>query len=420
MQTLDVTLLALLPALLLCSAFFSGSETALFGMSETERMRLRRRGTFAARAVESLLRDPQMLLITVLLGNMAVNVFYFVISSVLMMRAEAGMLGSAAVALATLLAIVLLGEVLPKMAANAQRERYASLAGPILLTVHNVIAPLRAALARVVVNPLSRLTAPQKAPPLLTAEELQTLLELSSRQGVIDPEEQRVLRDVFSLGRMRVRDVMTPRVRMAAVPADAGPDDVRRLASETRHRRLPVYRGDLDHIIGMLDVKRYLVRVEGGGVSLRRAMRRARFVPQIATLDQLLEHFRTTHTSTAIVVDEFGGTAGIVAIEDVVERLVGDIAGAEREEIRAPRQIGPQQWELDGELSVHDWAEAFGQRLISPRVSTLGGLIVERLGRAPQVGDGVIVGNVMLKVTEVEGARVATAAVTLLTEGARP
>lgn len=406
-------MLAMLPVLLVLSGFFSGSETALFSMTQTEQLHLRRRGTLAGRAVASLLADQRMLLITVLLGNMIVNVMYFVLSSVLMMRLDTGIVGGILLAGGTLLGIVLLGEVLPKMLANARRVTFASFTAPILLTLHNIITPLRLVLDTIIVTPLSRLTAPSHAPPQLDEDELSALLEISSKQGVIDIDEQRVLRDVFALGRLHVRDVMTPRVRVQAIRVSAMRQDVIEMIRETGLTRLPVYANDLDHIVGVLHVKEYLLDPRGDKLSIRRAMNRARFVPQVAKLDQLLDIFRKTKSKFAIVVDEYGGTAGVVALEDVVERLVGDIAADEEHDVQPTRLVGPNTWQVDGDMSVYDWAEAFGQDLVSPRVATVGGLIVDRLGRAPVVGDAVSLGNVRLEVTDVERSRVLAAIVTL-------
>lgn len=412
-EAVDIPLLLLLPVLLVLSGFFSGSETALFSMTETERMHLRRRGTLASRAIESLLAEPRMLLITVLAGNMTVNVFYFVISSVLTMRADAGVIGAAILAVMSLLGIVLLGEILPKMLANVRRETFASVVSPILFTVHRAIAPVRIVLDTLVVMPLSRLTAAKETPPLLDEEELGALLEISGKQGVIDVDEQRVLRDVLTMGRLRVRDVMTPRVRVVAIPVSTTRAEVIELVREKRLTKLPVYRVDLDRIVGVLHVKSFLMAPESERTTVARMMKRPRFVPQHATLDQLLDHFRKTHTQSAIVVDEYGGTAGVVALEDVVERLLGDIASGDEGETRPPERIDSHRWRVDGNMSVHDWAEHFGHRIISPRVASLGGLIIERLGRAPEVGDEVTIGNIRLEVEAVDRARVETAIVTL-------
>ncbi|MHC4306271.1 MAG: hemolysin family protein [Planctomycetota bacterium] len=411
--TVDIPMLALLPVLLLASGFFSGSETALFGLTENQRMLIRRQQTLSGRAIEALLADQRMLLITVLLGNMTINVLYFVTSSVLLMRAEAGLVGGLLLAAAFLLLIILLGEVLPKLAANARQPAFAAVTSPPLLALHKLIGPLRITLDRLVVAPLSRLTSPVEAPPRLDESELAALLDVSTREGVIDYEEQQILQDVIALSQRKVRDVMTPRVRIEAVQATASRSEVMALARETRLTTVPAYRDDLDHIVGLLHVKRYLLDPRKGEAQLTDHLTAARFVPEVATLDQLLDHFRGTQTHLAIVVDEFGGTAGIVAIEDVVEELVGDIATEPgRQEVR-PDPIGPNQWRVGGDASVHEWAGSFGSRLIPPRISTLGGLITSRLGRAPLVGDSVELGNVRLDVEQVDRSRVVKVIVTL-------
>lgn len=415
-SAIDIPMLTLLPVLLLLSGFFSGSETALFALTETERMALRRRESFAARAVQALLANPRLLLITVLLGNMTVNVLYFVISSVLVMNSELGVWGRFALAGLFLVSIVLLGEVMPKLVANARRATFGALVAPPLLALHQLIGPLRRGLDKLVVTPLSRLTAPPEAPPRLDHDELAALLELSGHTGVIDAEEQRLLQDVLNLGRLKVRHVMTPRVRIAAVPVTGTRENVLELVRQTRLTRLPVYDGDLDNIIGLLHVKSYLLDRQAQTSSIRDRVEPVRFVPEMASLDQLLNHFRSTQTPLAMVVDEFGGTAGIVAIEDVVEELVGDISAGGEEPQAQPQLIGRNRWRVGGDLSVHEWAAAFGQQLISPRVATLSGLIVAHLGRPPDVGDTVQLGNVRLEVEQVDHARVATAIVTLLDE----
>jgi putative hemolysin len=411
----DIPLLALLPALLLASGFFSGSETALFGLAENERILIRRQGTLSGRAIEVLLADQRMLLITVLLGNMTANVLYFVTSSILLMRAEVGLVPALLLAAASLLLIVLLGEVVPKLLANAHRTAFAAVTSPPLLALHGLIGPLRIGLNTLVVAPLSRLTSPTDAPPRLDEVELAALLDVSTREGVIDHEEQRILQDVIALSQRKVRDVMTPRVRIAAVPVTASRGEVAALARETRLTKFPVYRDDLDHIVGLLHVKRYLVDSRGADAPLTGHMSPAPFVPEVATLDQLLNHFRGTRTQLAVVVDEFGGTAGIVALEDAVEELVGDIATEQRREEVRPEPIGPNRWRVGGDASVHEWAGAFGRRLVPPRVSTLGGLITARLGRAPEAGDSVELGNVRVDVERVDRSRVVTAIVTLTT-----
>lgn len=328
----EYVLLAIIAPLLAASAFFSGSETALFGLSESEKFQLRRRKTIGSRAVDALLQNPRLLLITILGGNMTVNVFYFVISSVLIMHAQAGVTASILMAAAVFVLIVLFGEVLPKLAANAHRASVALACAPPLLALHRATTPIRLAVDRAIVTPLSQLTAPTAAPPRLDAEELAALLDVTRDQGVIDVDEQRLMRDVIDMGQRKVRDIMTPRVRMPAVCIDLTRDKIVSLLRRERKPLVPVYDVNLDHIIGVLDAMAMLREdiaaanapgnaKRGVGRLSRSALLKPVFVPEITTVDRLLQHLRARRTRAAIVVDEYGGTSGFVTLADVIDEI---------------------------------------------------------------------------------------------------
>jgi len=413
MSPVQASLILALPLLLLASAFFSGSETALFSLAEHERMAMRRRGGIGAYAAAALLRRPRMLLITVLLGNMTVNVLYFVISSVLTLRA-AGPAAQAAFSLGPLVALILFGEVAPKMLASARREVWCAVASPPLLALHRVIAPLRRVIDAAIIAPLARLFQSSTAPEEMTTEELDTLLTLSAHQGVLQIDEARLLEDVVELGDLHVRDVMTPRVDVRWLPADAGWDDVRALVEETGLRTIPICERSLDEgVLGMLPVKQFFAKATpGAGSTVRGFIEPALFVPEQATLDRLLEVLRTRRRLIAVVVDEYGGVAGVASIGDIVERLLEGLHAAEPEgaEERAAPHIeaaGPGRWRVPGRLSVHDWADAFGAP-VAGRVATVAGLVLARLGRPAKPGDAVTVGRLRLEVEQVRGAAIET------------
>ncbi len=415
-EAADFPMFIFLPVLLVLSGFFSGSETALFGLTESQRMTLRKGGTRAGRAVEALLSDQRMLLITILLGNTTVNVLYFVTGSVLMMRSTYGPLGEAAAAGCFLLLMILAGEIGPKIVANTRRAHFAAATATPLLALHRIITPIRIILGDGVIAPLGRLAAPSTPPGQLDDDELKALLETSRGEGVIDPEEQRILGDVLEMRRLRVRDVMTPRVRMTALAADAGREDVIAAVKDSRLTQIPIYEGDIDHIIGILHVKRYLPNSDDIPVTDEQVLTDASFVPDVATLDRLLGHFRRAHSKSAIVVDEYGQTEGIVSVEDVVEELVGDIVGADEQPAAPARLIGLGKWRIGGDTSVYDWLEAFGIEIEPPKVATLGGLVVERLGHAPQPGDAVEIEGLRLEVETVARRAVVSVIVRMLGE----
>lgn len=409
----ELVLLGALLPLLAASAFFSSSETALFGMSESERLGLRRSGSLAGRAVDALMADPRMLLVTLLLGNTTVNTLYFVTSSVLVVRMQGGAAIEAATAAGSLLGLILFGEILPKLAGETRRIVVASLVAPPMLVLHRLVGPLRRAIAAGVIEPLARLTAPRAAPPRLSEAELAALIDISAKQGVLESHEQELLLEVVRLQRLRVRDVQVPRVRMAALPIDADERAVRATVSSARLSRLPVYRGDLDHIEGILPAKRYLL-AEGARRSIARHLEPATFVPEIASVEALLVRFRETGGTLAITVDEYGGTAGVVALEDVVEAIVGDIAAPEEELPPPPKRLDALTWRVSGEMGIHDWQDTFGEAVASRGAVTLGGYLMERLGRAASAGDTVRLGNVELEAERVDRAVVRTVLVRLV------
>lgn len=407
----DIPLFVLLAVLLVLSGCFSSTETALFGLTHSQRLSLRRRRSIASRAVDSLLSDQRMLLITILFGNMLVNVLYFVVSSVLLIRAQSPIWLQAILGVAFLLTIVAGGEVIPKVLANANRVGFIRVLAPPLLTMHRFIGPFRVVLNSWVVAPLSRLTSPPQLPPELDEEELNALLDISGRQGVIDTDEQRGLQEVINLSRLRVRDVMTPRVKMVAISQEEEHEDILATIRKSRLTRIPIYQGDLDHIIGNLSVKAYLTQSQLGAIDLSHATYPMQYVPEIATLDQLLEHFRSSASKIAVAVDEYGGTSGIVSLEDIVEELVGDIVAETDQQTKPPVQIEPGAWRVSGGLSIRDWPEVLGHLVWRTNVVTLGGLIFDRLGRAPLVGDTVKIGNISIEVEAVDSHHVTTALV---------
>ncbi|MDP6601492.1 MAG: hemolysin family protein [Phycisphaerales bacterium] len=408
----NIAILIFLLPLLVCSAFFSGSETALFRLGGAQRLELKHRNTSSSRAVLLLLDQPRGLLITILLGNMTVNVLYFVAGSVLLLRMPGGLLTDIAVAVGTLLTLTLFGEVIPKMAAATRPQGMALfLAQPLLLT-HRAIGPLRALVDMLAVTPLSRL-ATTDSPTPLSAEELASLIDLSSSDGVIDRNEQEIIREVVELGQIRVREVMTPRVSMISIDADADEQTIREVVTATRLTQLPVQGGDLDHILGMLHVKRYLIRAAAGPTLLQASMTRPLFIPQNATLDQLLSHFRDKRCRLAIVVDEYGGTAGLVTLEDVLEELVGEIGMQTEEQASPPRRLDNDRWQLSGSTNVRTWADSAGLFLDRCPAATLGGLVLSKLGHIPEQGDVVHAGSLRLEVAEVAEHRVTSVIVSI-------
>jgi len=411
----DLPFFLVLPLLLIGSAFFSASETAMFGLSAHERYRLARRPGLLGRAVRDLLHDPRRLLVTLMLGNMSVNVLYFVICSALLLRIEGGpgahwwMLG---MTIGPVVLLVLFGELLPKLTANTVRVAWVRWTAVPLLAFHRAVGPVAGVTSRWLIGPLGRLLAPPAGPARLTAREMQALLEMSHRRGVIGSDEQELIGEVIRLTHLKVRDVMIPRVDVRWIDASAPPHRVRQVFEESGLSKLVVVDTDIDHPLGLVYRRQFLLATRRQpGTPLRKLVRGVRFVPELQRVHQLLADFRRTGTKFAIAVDEYGGTAGLVALKDVVERMVGEL-DMEQPPGETPEtdieQLGPGLWRVGGRLSIHDWSQYFPVQSLPPRVATVGGLFMSLLGAPPKVGQHASLGNVEMRVESLTGDRVGT------------
>jgi CBS domain containing-hemolysin-like protein len=413
-------MLLALPVLLVASGFFSGSETALFSLSRHQRTTLARSTGVTAGTIMQLLSETRALLITLLLGNMIINVLYINTCALLMLRlSRLPAVGSTLATIANLVPLVgliMLGEVLPKLIAARTPMTWAKVIALPMLLVHRALSPVRVFFSIAVITPLARLIAPKTHAPALSADELESLLTLSQRRGVIDADEERLLQQVLQLSRMKVRDLMTPRVDIVAFELGDEPQALLELIRQTRLRHIPVYRHDLDDIVGLLYSRQVLTQRPSDSSTLEPMIRQVKFVPELQRADQLLVDLRKTGTTLAIAVDEYGGTAGLVTIEDVVEHIVGNIPG-EYEPGREPQleQLAPGRWRASADLSVQEWLNLFAGRGDAPAdtVRTIGGLVMARLGRAPEAGDRIVIGNVTITVEQIDGPRLMTVLIEL-------
>jgi putative hemolysin len=230
-----------------------------------------------------------------------------------------------------------------------------------------------------------------------------------------------MLRHVIHFGELRVRDVMTPRTDLTWIDVAAPTQRVLEIWRRTGLTRIPVARGSLDHgLLGLLNVKTYVLALaRGASPRVEQHLEPPRYFPETTTLDRLLTHFRDAGTKIGVCVDEHGEIVGVISVRDLVQRLITELASeaGDASEPR-PEQVGPGRWIVPGRFSVREWPEIFGLRT-DPRVSTLAGLVVARLGRLPKVGDSVRIGNVRLEVLSVAG-RVADRVLVGLEEDSGP
>jgi putative hemolysin len=385
---------ATLGVLLTLSAGFSGFEAALFSLGDEDRGR-------APERVRRMLDEPRPLLVTVLLGNLFVNLAYFALA----VRIDWGEGAEAPFlrVLAPLVVILVAGEILPKTLALRAARPLSSLGSIPAALLVRALAPLTRAFSATldaISRALGETGRPERA---ISSEDLAQVLAVSAQSGLIERGEADMVAEIVELAGVRVREIMTPRVDALMLDVDG---DVQACLEEAARRRLnwvPVIDEDPDHVIGCVKLRDLYLR---GERSVRQLVMPVKFVPEVADALDLLRDFRADRTAEAVVVDEWGGTAGIVTVEDVFEEIVGElrVEGEERERPVVP--LGEGRFRVTGALSIRDWNDEFGFRVVPTEYETVGGFVTALLGRIPKAGDVARAGDLVFEVSEVRGRRV--------------
>lgn len=371
-----------LAALLLFSAFFSSAEVALFSLNPIDLRRLGQRYPRAAKRISHLLSPPTRFLSTILIGNTLVNVLIAVLGFALALRIV-GRHGEWVAILVMTLLLLIFGEVLPKRVAFLWPERMAVLyASPLSWTMH-LLTPLRVGLEY-----LTRLLEHAFRPRgrTLSDEEFETVIELSGEMGVLRAGERDMMKSILRLEDLQARDIMTPRVDLIAFDLNGDRTSIEDMAKGAHVRQLVLYRDTIDRVEGLLDVRRFLLdpmrRVQA-------ACLLPQFVPESARLDRLLDHFLRGRARAAVVVDEYGGTAGIVTRGDILEEIVGDIDDEHADHRHLFEPAGPDRWVLDGQISLEEINQKLDIPLVAEGVDRLAGWIAAHMERMPRPGDRV-------------------------------
>ncbi|MEQ9206990.1 MAG: hemolysin family protein [Phycisphaerales bacterium] len=400
--------------LLVCSAIASASETALLGLSRSKRAALRHSHPTTALAVDILLAKPRQLLLQVLLLNMVVNVGYFIATSILTLRAQSTS-ERIVISIASLFAIILIGEVFAKLAAVAFSTLTLKIVAPLHVVLRQPLRPIIAFLERFCILPGTRLLVPDPPPPPgVTPEEMSTLLAMGTNEGLIDESEQDLLAAIVMLSQRSVEDIMRPRVDFIWIDSEATYEQVLDACKKSPVSHFPVFENGLDgKPIGMTDAKQVLA-----GKPIRETLTPLLFVPEQATLDTLLSQFRSNAQTVALIVNEHGTVVGLVTLTDIADQLLTGTSSHNSVEAQEIILIGPAQWSVPGRLAVHDWSALFGglgptnSKASSP-AKTIAGLIMHTLGRVPSTGDEINIGAATLKVLTMNDLVVETVEVTL-------
>lgn len=392
-----------LAILLALSGAVSAAETALFALTRKDLHEFQRSKSPLRRSAYQLMLHPRRVLLTVLISNSATNIAFYAISYTIFEQLSAAWATAAGVA--SMFLVIIVGEVIPKALSLGNARLLAPISAGGIRLLQVALSPFVRLLSVALVDPITRLLAP--ASPQddeVDSEELRLLVEHSARVGHIDTTENELLQSIVALPEASVREVMTPRVDVEFVRVTDSPARALQTIKSCKRRILPVCGRDLDDVRGLVYAREALTNPGTPTMGLLRAVR---FVPEQLNLAQLVRHFHEEKTHFAIVVDEYGGTSGLVTVDDVVEWIVGDLPESEAARAEAQTErIDEDSYRLSGDLSVRDWAERFGVEEVDPHVDTVAGLILAKLGRLPRAGDRVRIRNLTLTVDAVRRRRI--------------
>ena len=386
------------------SFFFAVTESALFSLGQWQTRQLAQRSAQAGALVARLLAEPQDLLATIVLGNTFANAA--IVAIPLWLALSGGWsTGATLPLLAAALVLILVGcEVVPKTLAVRAPERWALVVARPMALLQTITRPIQQ-LAQGLNRAILRATVPQtaKAQPALTDEEYQELLDLAYQQGTLAESEKEIILQIISLDRHTARDVMKPRSRMACIADDLSVEEMIAAARKYQHRRLPIYDESPDTIVGILNTRVLLL---DPGIDLEEAIEFPSFVPESMNLLQLLKSLQRQQRGMAMVLDEFGGTAGLVTMEDILEEMIGEIRGESEAQGFIMEKLGEGRWRVNGTMRLEDFGREHPELGEVPGVDTMGGLLLSQLEVVPGVGQSAVFRGLKLTATAADERRV--------------
>jgi len=419
--------------------FFVAAEIALVSVRRSRIDQLVEEGRASARRVRRLIDDPGRFLAVAQIGLTMIGFFASAFAAVSLVDRltsllagfgmDAGTAGGTALIVVTIilaLFTIVFAELIPKSIALASPERFALiLAGPVDV-IARLLGPLVWLMSGITRWVTRSIGVDMNQEAAISADELRLIVERGGEQGVLEAEEEQMINAVIELGDRRVHEVMVPRVAIAAVDADATLSEAIDLVVEVGHSRIPVYHDSIDEIVGILyakDLLPYLKPDAGPRPPLRKLLRPPVLVPESMTVDDLLHEFQRRKVHIAVVLDEYGGTAGLVSIEDLLEEIVGEIQDEYDVEEPMVVRLSDHEARVDGRADVDEILELFDLDLRledAEEYDTVGGLVYHRIGGVPSPGDAIEVDGLRLTVESTDGRRVGKVLVTRMLEKPGP
>ncbi len=402
---MNVTLIIILLCIIM-SAYFSATETAFSSLNRIRIKNMADKGNKRAALVLKLSEDYDRLLSTILIGNNIVNIACASLSTLLFVRLLGEDAGASVSTAVTTVIVLVFGEVSPKSIAKESPEKFSMFSAPILNFMAVLLTPLNF-LFKQWKKVLSRFFH-SSASQGITEEELITIVEEARQDGGIDEQEGDLLRNALEFNELKAADILTPRIDVVGVNVCAGAEEIASVFTETGYSRLPVYQDSIDNIVGILYHKDFYNKIYGTGKGIKDVIRPALFITRHKKISQLLQELQASNHHIAVVIDEFGGTVGIVTLEDILEELVGEIWDEHDEIIRSVEKLSDDEFLVLGNANVDKLLELLGYDEETEAV-TVNGWIMNELQKLPEKGDSFRFHEWQVTVMEMEERRVKSA-----------
>lgn len=390
----------LLIVLLFFSALFSASETALMSLSKIRVRHMVESKVRGAKIVSKMIDNPNKLLSGILIGNNIVNIG----ASALATKLAMDFFGAAGVGIATAIMTVLVlifGEITPKSLAANNAEKVSlkvSRLISIIIKLLNPIIIIFTYITNFIIRMLSNKDSSRK--PIITEEELKTMVDVSHEEGILELEEKQMIQNVFDFNSLKVKDVMTKRQDIVAVDIKCSYEQIKKVFIEEQFSRIPVYDEDIDNIVGMLYVKDLFYYNDGKNFKIEKYIRDVYYTFESKPITQLFSNMQKNKISMSVVLNEYGGTEGIITTEDLVEEIIGEIVDEYDEHMSNIESINDREFVVKGTTRLEEVKEVIGINLQSKHLNTISGYVIDIFGKFPKDGESIEQSNVKFIVEE--------------------
>ena len=406
METSDILQLVILVILLSASAFFSSAETALMTSNKLKIRNLAENGDKRAKKVLDITANMDKMLSAILIGNNVVNLTASSLSTTLTLKIFGSSLVGIATGILTFL-ILVFGEITPKNVASKNAENMALAYIGVISVIVTVMTPVIFIVNKVAGAVISIFTKNSDENNAVTEEELRAMVEYSHEEGVIENEEKKMIVNVVDFGDTVAGDIMVPRVDMVMVDEKSSYEEILQVFREERYTRIPVYEETPDNVIGILNVKDFLLIEDKENFVMKELLREPLYTYEYKKTSALMMDMRKTGANIVIVLDEYGITAGLITLEDMLEEIVGEIRDEfDADEDEGITKVSDLEYLIDGSTNLDDINDRIGLELSSDEYESIGGLIMEKLGRIPAEGEIINLDNIVLTVKKMDHARI--------------